>query len=91
VNDAITALRAELESVDDALIDLLAHRADIVRQIWAIKATTGVPIKDPDREQAVISRLIDRAHAAGLDEDAVRPILFAIVGRPLLARAMGGE
>lgn len=79
----IEALRAELDAVDDALIDVLARRSAIVAQIWAHKRATGVAVEDVAREQAVIARLVARGRAVGLDGGAVREVVVAVVGRDL--------
>lgn len=77
------ALRARIEAVDDALVDLLAARAAAVAEIWALKRVAGVPRVDPDREAEEIERMLSRAEQAGLDRDAVREILARVVGRDL--------
>lgn len=76
-------LRAQLDRVDDALVDLLARRASLVEEIWALKAREGIARVDPAREAALRSRLLARASRLGLSERAVESVLAQIVGRPL--------
>lgn len=78
--------RRLLDNLDDALIDVLAHRAQVVDELWRWKDLQALPRTDPTREAEVVARLLEKAKAKGLDEAAVRPILEAIVGHTLLAR-----
>lgn len=76
---ALGALRAEIEQVDAALIDWLARRMDLAREIRSVKQRAGQPVLDPAREAAVVSRASARARAAGLPEDEVRALYWKIM------------
>jgi chorismate mutase / prephenate dehydratase len=63
-------VRKEIDAIDDAIVDLLAKRFDIVTQVRAIKAQTAAGIESPlrpAREAKVLSRLVARAGHAGLN------------------------
>jgi chorismate mutase-like protein len=74
----IEALRRDVDSIDDALHDLLMRRAEVVIRIGALKASTGAgsqPAKGstflrPGREAVVMRRLVGR-HAGPLPKAAV--------------------
>jgi len=59
----LTALRAELDRVDDKIHDLLMARADIVRGVAALREHGKVALR-PGREASIIGRLLGRNHGA---------------------------
>lgn len=75
----LSALRGEIEAVDEALIGALAHRMALAREIRAVKQRAGQPVLDPAREAAVVSRASARARAVGLPEDGVRTLYWQIM------------
>jgi chorismate mutase len=75
--------RRLLDNLDDALIDVLAHRAQVVNELWAWKEAQGLPRTDPRREEDVVLRLLERAAEKGLDGQQLEPVLRAIIGRRL--------
>ncbi|MFT3707577.1 MAG: chorismate mutase [Archangium sp.] len=79
----LDALREKLDAVDDALLKVLARRAEVVAEIWAWKQKNAVERIDPERERALRERLLTRAAALGLSRDAVSRVLDQIVGKPL--------
>lgn len=81
----IAALRAQVDEVDDALVELLAARATVVGALWNAKQEAGVDVKDPEREAAVFARLRAAAAASGLEPSAVYEVFRGIVGVPLSA------
>ena len=59
----LTALRAELDRVDDALHDGLMRRAELAAQVGALGAKGSVPLR-PGREASIMRRLLARNHGA---------------------------
>jgi len=63
--DELARLRAEVDRIDDAVIDLLLERMAVVRRIGALKATDAAAIPGmalrPAREAVIIRRLAARA------------------------------
>lgn len=57
-------LRAGIDRCDEELVALLRRRLDLSARVAASKAGTGRPVRDPEREAAVVARV--RA-AAGAD------------------------
>lgn len=79
----LAAARAQLDALDDALLDLLERRATAVASLWAWKHDEGLPQADPARERAVIEGLIAKGIARGLEPEALRMVLASIVGQRL--------
>jgi chorismate mutase len=76
---ALAARRAEIEAVDAAIVDALARRAVLVRDVGVMKQRAGRPILDPAREAEVVALAGARARAVGLPEDDVRALYWRIV------------
>jgi chorismate mutase len=63
----LAAFRAEIDSIDDQIVDLLARRFAICREVAAFKLRHGVPVVLPERIEQVKTRCADRATAQGVD------------------------
>jgi chorismate mutase/prephenate dehydratase len=74
------ALRKELDEVDRGLVDLIARRLEIVAGVGAAKAGTDTPIRDVDRERAVLDGVEAAARDRGISGDLVRRIFREIIG-----------
>jgi chorismate mutase len=66
----LAALRAEIDTLDDALHDLLMRRADVVARLAASRAKGDGPAIRPGREAAILRRLLAR-HAGPLPRAAL--------------------
>jgi chorismate mutase/prephenate dehydratase len=60
---ALDGLRAKIDRVDRALVELLNQRAELVVEVGKIKRATGVPIYAPHREAEVLAKVL--GHNAG--------------------------
>lgn len=81
----LEANRKLIDNLDDALLDLLVHRAQVVDALWQWKEQQALPRTDATREAEVVERLLARAETKGLSRDAVKPLLTALIGKKLLA------
>ena len=71
---SLDPLRRRIDAVDDRLIDLLAERFAIVREVAVRKREEGLSVVQPERARLVIERNAERAAAKDLDPDLVRRI-----------------
>lgn len=71
--------RGVLDVVDDALVDLLALRQRVVRDIGASKRAFGLAMRDEAREGAVLERARSRAQRRGLAAQDGERLLRAAV------------
>lgn len=72
-------LRDSIDNIDAALIHLLAERFKFTQQVGALKASTGLPPADPQREAQQIARLRKLAETAKLDPEFAEKFLNFIV------------
>lgn len=75
---SIEAWRRRIDEIDDELLRLLNRRLESVVQIGHAKAEAGTTITDPDRESAIIDRLLT-LNDGPLDEDSIRRVFGTII------------
>ncbi len=75
----LTGLRQSIDNIDAALIHLLAERFKFTQQVGRLKAATGLPPSDPERERVQIDRLRALAVDAHLDPAFAEKFLNFIV------------
>ena len=65
--DILREHRARIDELDEQLICLLAERFEITKTVGELKAETGLPAADPQREKEQIARLHEIARNEGMD------------------------
>ncbi len=77
----VITLRAEVDAIDDQLVDLVARRARLAVEIYRLKRS-GAPFplrEDPYREAEILERAARRAEVHGLEpEKAAMIVLVAL-------------
>ena len=76
----LETLRRQLDEVDRGLVDLIARRLEVVADIGAAKALSDAPVRDPERERAVLAGVEAVAAERGVSADLVRRIFREIIG-----------
>lgn len=71
-------LRAAVDGIDDRILDLLGERADLVQQIGRLKEKTGTSYYAPEREEALLRRLV-ATNRSRLPESSIRAIYREIL------------
>lgn len=74
----LPALREQIDSIDDRLLDHLAERLAVALRIGELKRASGLPVYDPERERAIFLRLCQRARPP-LTPDVVRRVFERVV------------
>lgn len=77
--DALKDYRARIDALDDQIIDLLADRMDIVREVGMVKAKNNIATVQHDRVVEVRERNAERGAKKGLNPGMVRKIYTAII------------
>jgi chorismate mutase/prephenate dehydratase len=75
-------IRKHIDEIDGQLLDLLSDRADLVHQVGEVKKRDGLQIYAPEREEALLRRLIDR-NKGRLPEKSIRAIYREIMSAAL--------
>ena len=58
--EKINVLRNKIDLLDEQMLDLLVQRFSVSREIGEIKASGGINVGDPNREQEIIDRLAEK-------------------------------
>ncbi len=75
----IEELRAEIDRIDTAIVDLIANRQACAGQMARLKYAQGLPIRDAGRRHQVLERAFDRAVEQGVDPKAVQQVMELLV------------
>ena len=78
--EVLKPYRARIDAVDDQIIDLLAIRLGIIREVGHVKAAQNIAPILPDRVVEVRERCAARASELGVDADLVRTLYDRIIG-----------
>ncbi len=82
--DELKSLRDRLDAVDRRIVEALAERQHVVGEVSRLKlASAPIRIRDVDREDALLTRIVGLAEQAGAD-----PVLLARLYRDILAASV---
>ena len=62
--------RRQIDELDASIVALLNRRAMLARKIGRIKLLAGLPIIDPEREEMVLRRIINK-NSGAIDDQAL--------------------
>lgn len=74
----MSELRESIDALDDSLLDILAQRMDLCRQIGRIKQEHNISILQLARFEDILTRALDSASGRGLDDKLVEQVFTAI-------------
>ena len=74
----IDKIRQSIDKLDEQILNNIANRKKLVRQIAKIKKSMKMPVFDRDREKYIINKLKNKAKKKGLQEKFVVK-LFKII------------
>lgn len=75
-------IRKQIDLIDHDLLNLLSQRADLVHEVGVIKKRDGLQIYAPEREQALLDRLLT-LNQGRLPEKSIRAIYREIMSAAL--------
>ena len=76
--DSLDRVRAEIDSLDDDLVALLARREQLVRRAGALKSDASA-VRAPDRVEQVIAGVRRRAESHGAEPDIVERVYRTMI------------
>ena len=71
-------LRRRIDYIDDELIDLLAKRMEVSREIGRYKRQHGMPVVQPERYNLLMQKRVEEASALGITPVFTRQLLALI-------------
>lgn len=78
-NDALQALRKDINEIDSELLILLTKRRRISHSVVEYKISNNKPIRDEQREVALLEKLISYGKSLGLDAYYVNSVFQTII------------
>jgi chorismate mutase/prephenate dehydratase len=75
-------IRNQIDEIDREMLELLSRRADLVHEVGLVKKKEGLQIYAPEREQALLARLIAE-NRGRLPEKSIRAIYREIMSAAL--------
>lgn len=78
INDMAT-LRAQIDLLDEQLVDLLAQRHALIDCAARIKSKQGLPARIDDRVREVVNNVGNHAEARGLDRALIESLWSQMV------------
>ena len=88
--DSIEEWRRRIDAIDDQLMRLLNSRSQCVVEIGRIKRALGLPLYSPEREDALLERVL-RDNPGPLDRAAVRRLFERIIDESRRLERVAGE
>ena len=76
----MSEVRAEIDRLDTALVDLIAERLTYVERAWQLKLTAKQEANVPWRNQQVIDKVRARAQALGVPADLCEALWRQMIG-----------
>lgn len=77
--ERLAELRAQIDSLDEELLQLLAKRLNVVHKIGEVKLQHGLPIYVPQRESEMLQKKREAATQLGLSPNLIEDILRRIM------------
>ncbi|SMC09063.1 prephenate dehydratase [Nitratiruptor tergarcus] len=77
MDEKLQKLREEIDSIDDAILELLNKRMEVVKKVGELKNRTNAPIYRPEREIAILNRLKEK-NRGPLNDKAIEAIFLEI-------------
>jgi len=72
-------IRARLDVVDRALVDVLAERSRLISEVIGYKRAHGMAVVDRQREDAMLDAIEQLARGRDLDPRIARRVLRAVI------------
>ncbi|WP_421859025.1 bifunctional chorismate mutase/prephenate dehydratase [Oceanicaulis sp.] len=89
LRDERQILRQAIDASDSEILKILAERRRLVEALGALKAGEYSPVRDTDRERAVIERAVAKGREYGLSDSFVETLFQAIIDDSLRRQRAG--
>ncbi len=75
----LEALRTQIDAADARIVQAMAERLAVAREIGAVKQAAGLPVVNAEREAVVIARFVEKARAQGIPEETARTVIQSLI------------
>jgi len=75
----IEEIRAEITQIDEEIIELIAQRQKLAKNIAAVKHEAGIPVHDNQRKNDVLDYVMRQALANKIDPAPIRTIFETLI------------
>ena len=75
----INEIRKDIDAIDDSIVNLLARREALAREIGRFKKEKRTPVRVAEREEEIIARLRKKAEENGVDQELVGSLFRMIM------------
>jgi chorismate mutase len=75
----LEALRGRIDAIDADLVQTIADRLAVAREIGAVKRAAGLPVVNVEREAVVIAGFVEKARARGISEETARAVIQSLI------------
>ena len=75
----LESLRDQIDAIDARLVQAIADRLAVAREIGALKRAAGLPVVNAEREAAVIAGFVEKAQARGISEETARAVIQSLI------------
>lgn len=76
--ESLSALRRQIDDLDNSLLELLARRMRVSREIGQYKKEHNMPILQAQRYDEILQKRISQAEQMGMDTEFMKTVLVAI-------------
>ena len=87
----LTQLRRQIDQLDNELLDILAKRMNVSREIGEYKRTHNIPIVQSGRFGDIMSSRVMAARSLGMSEEFMRTVFSAIHEESVRVQLMLGN
>ncbi len=75
----LEALRGQIDAIDASLVQTIADRLAVAREIGKVKRAAGLPVVNPEREAVVIAGFVEKAGQRGISEEMARALIQSLI------------
>jgi chorismate mutase/prephenate dehydrogenase len=87
----LASLRSEIEKIDSDILELIARRAEVSREIGLTKTKDGLEVRDRSREKAVITQFAKNARFLGVGTKLANQVARLLISDSVSIQEDGAE
>jgi len=75
----VSRMRSHIDLIDREIVRLLARRLEMSLEIGKVKALRGLPVRSPDREEELLTVIMEEAGLQGIRPEHVREVFELVL------------